>query len=245
MNDRRPRVSVIVPTLNEADGVDDCLSRVRQALGPDAEVLVVDGGSRDNTRDVASRHARVVTSEPGRGIQLAAGGREAAGNVLIFLHADTWLEPGAAEAIEVAIAGGAAGGCFRLGFRDQRSFKYRALAAAINLRTRLFRTATGDQAIFATREAYRATGGFEPVPVFEDVRFVRALRRQGAFRAVRPRALTSARRWEREGFLRTIVLHLALRVRHQLGADPHELGIVLRREARRMESKDRPPISDP
>lgn len=217
------RFSVIVPTLNEADEIAGCLDRAARALGDGAELLVVDGGSTDETRSISASRATVVTCRPGRGPQLASGARRATGQILVFLHADTWLQPGSADAIERALRDGATAGCFRLGFRDARSLKYGALAAAINARTRLFRTATGDQAIFATRAAYNAAGGFEAVPLFEDVRLVRALRRTGSFRPLRERVLTSARRWERQGFFRTIARHLTLRLRHQLGAEPRRL----------------------
>ena len=239
MNPRPIRFSVIVPTLDEEDDVGFCLTRARRAVGPDAELIVVDGGSSDSTRTIAREHARVIPSPPGRGVQLSAGARAATGAILVFLHADTWLEPGAAAAMEDALGRGG-GGCFRLGFRDHPSLRYRALAAAINVRTRLFRTATGDQAIFATREAYGRSGGFEPIPVFEDVRLVRALRRIGPFRVAPARVLTSARRWEREGFARTILLHLFLRLRHQLGGDPRDFEVSTRPTSG---SNDEPPAS--
>lgn len=223
MSATAPRFSVIVPTLNEADEIGQCLERASREFGDGADIVVVDGGSLDDTPAIAAAHATVVVTSPGRGLQLASGVEQAIGEILVFLHADTWLEPGSAAAIEAALARGATAGCFRLGFRDAPSRKYAVLAAAIGLRTRWFRTATGDQAIFSTRAAYEAAGGFEDVPLFEDVRLVRALRRTGSFRPLEGRALKSARRWEREGFFRTVVRHLTLRLRHQLGADPRRL----------------------
>jgi rSAM/selenodomain-associated transferase 2 len=218
-----PVFSVIVPTLQEEDEIQVTLAHARIALGADCEMIVVDGGSSDRTVDLARSHARVISTAPCRGAQLAAGAAGAGGDILIFLHADTWLGPGAGPAIRQAVGAGATSGCFTLAFREPGSVRLRALALGINLRTRVFRTATGDQAIFATREAYRASGGVPEIPIFEDVRFARRLRDGGNFQPLPERAVTSPRRWDRDGFLRTTGRHLWLRLLHALGADPNRL----------------------
>lgn len=218
-------ISVIVPVLDEEERVADALLSAREAFGPRAELLVVDGGSRDRTREVARALARVIDAEPGRGLQLAAGARAARGEILVFLHADTRLPPDAAAPLRRLLARpGVAGGCFRFALEPPPgSSRWRALEAGIRLRTRLFRTATGDQVLFASREAYRKSGGYPPWPLFEDVEFVRRLRSVGAFRVLPLEARTSRRRWERTGFWRTVGTHWLLRAAYAAGVAPRRL----------------------
>ena len=219
----RPEFSVIVPTLDEEARLDETLRRAESALGPEAEVIVVDGGSRDCTTEIAAAHGRVLSTCRNRGAQLAAGARAAAGEVLVFVHADTWLPDGGATAIRAAVRGGAEAGCFRFAIQPRaRRWRYRLLAWGVNWRTRRFNTATGDQALFATRDAYDACGGFRDLPLFEDVTFVRAVRRVTRFRLLPLAARTSSRRWE-TGFLGTVVRHWALRAAFLAGADPQRL----------------------
>lgn len=222
-------VSIIVPVLDEEVELEATLGRARRAIGPPLEFVIVDGGSRDRTRMIAAGFGRVIDSEPCRGIQLRAGAEAAAGRILLFLHADTWLDPRAGEAIRGAVRAGADAGCFRFALRAT-GLRYRILELGVNGRTHLFRTATGDQALFATRAAYDALGGFDPIPLFEDVRFARAARRRLRWVALPQRAHTSARRWERDGFPRTVARHLGLRALHALGRPP---GGLAERYARR------------
>jgi len=218
------RFSVIVPTLDEADEIEETLCRAAAAFGPSPEMIAVDGGSSDGTPALASRYASVRSvPTPSRGRQLREGASMASGDVLVFLHADTWVTPDAGAHIRAAVETGAVAGCLRFALRGPRRIRYRLLERGVNFRTRVFRTATGDQAIFSTREAYTACGGIPPIPIFEDVRFVRAVRKVGGFRPVRATALTSARRWEREGVARTVAHHVLLRGLHTLGVDPGRL----------------------
>lgn len=221
-------MSVVVPTLNESGWIGPTLERARSVLGGDAELIVVDGGSVDDTRDRAREAGatRVLRCRPGRGRQLNAGARAARGRVLLFLHADTRLEQGSREAILEAAAGGADLGCHRFGvYPPPRRFgRWSLLERAVNLRSRLFRTATGDQAIFATRSHLRRTGGFPDQPLFEDVGFVARSRRAGGrFRILPITARTSRRRWESAGFITTVLLHLGLRAGHALRIPPGRL----------------------
>ncbi|MXX78386.1 MAG: glycosyltransferase, partial [Gemmatimonadales bacterium] len=189
----------------------------------EVEVIVVDGGSRDRTTAIAAHHGRILSARRNRGAQLATGARAATGGVLVFLHADTWLPDGGATAIRTAVRAGAEAGCFRFALDpNARSWRYRLLEWGVNWRTRRFRTATGDQALFATRDAYEACGGFRDLPLFEDVTFVRAVRRVARFRLLPLAVHTSSRRWE-AGFLRTVVRHWALRAAFLAGADPRRL----------------------
>lgn len=222
----RPEFSVVVPTLDEEGWIERCLRAASAALGTDAEILVVDGGSRDRTRELAARHARVLDTGPVRGRQLNMGARASRGRVLLFLHADTLLQPGAGEAVRRALSEeGAVGGCFRFALTPSPgSFgRYRALEAAVRLRTRIFRTATGDQAIFATRDAFEAAGGFPDEPLFEDVTLVRRLKGLGRFVPLSAPVLTSRRRWEEAGFWKTVVRHWVLRAAHAAGVAPRRL----------------------
>ena len=221
-----PELSVVVPALNEAGWIAPTLERARAALGPEAELIVVDGGSVDRTRERARPLARVLECDAGRGRQLNVGARAARGRVLVFLHADTRLEDGAGAAILEAVERGADLGCHRFGVHPppEGPGRWSLLERAVNLRTRLFRTATGDQAVFATRAFLRRVGGFPEQPLFEDVAFIRRSRRAGGrFRVLPVTARTSRRRWESAGFLTTVLLHLALRAGHALGIPPRRL----------------------
>ncbi len=222
-------VSVIIPTLDEADRIEGALLSAVEAFGSSVDLIVADGGSSDNTVARASRHARVVELKSCRGAQLNAGARLARGHTLVFLHADTRLDPGAGSCINEAIESpGTVGGCCRFGLNPDESIRsrdprYRLLAWAVNLRTRMFRTATGDQAIFVTRTAFDRVGGFPEEPLFEDVAFVRDLRRLGRFNPVDAVAFTSGRRWHERGFLRTVLEHWLLRAAYQVRIPPRLL----------------------
>ncbi len=187
---------------------------------------MVDGGSRDGTRRVAASRARLVESIAGRGRQLAAGAELARGQALLFLHADTRLGPGTGAALDRALdRSGVVGGCFELSLQGPTADSWRArlLAAAINLRSRILRTATGDQAIFCRREVYLRAGGFGSEELFEDVLFYRRLRRLGTVVVLKPPVRTSDRRWRADGYLRTIITHLTLRLLFLTGVAPRRL----------------------
>ena len=218
------RLSIVIPALDEAPNLARLLPDLARVC-PGAEVIVVDGGSRDDTAQVVATQAeaRLLTSERGRARQMNAGARAAAGDALLFLHADTWLPEGAAAAIADALADGAvAGGRFDVRF-DNRRLVFRMIAFLMNWRSRLSGICTGDQAIFVRRTAFEKVGGYPDIPLMEDIELSRRLRRHGRLAALRLRATTSARKWEREGPLRTIGLMWALRLLHFLGVAPARL----------------------
>jgi len=222
------RYSVIIPALNEAARIRSTVEHARATFGERGEVIVVDGGSVDATCVRATEAgARVLKSDRGRGRQLQAGIRAARGNVVILLHADTWLPPEAAAAIDDALADpGVAGGAFRVRFEHEGGrlpLLLRVLEPAINIRSRLFCTATGDQAIFARKDAVIAAGGVPDLPLFEDVRLYRALRRTGRVVLLSCHVATSPRLWLRAGPVRVILLHLGFRALHAAGCSPHRL----------------------
>lgn len=214
----KPRISVVIPALDEEGRIAAAIRSVRE----DAEVLVVDGGSRDATRDRASREgARVLEAPRGRGRQLDEGARAAAGDWLVFLHADSRLEPGWAEALG-ALPADVVGGAFRLAVDSPRA-GFRVVERGVRLRVRLFALPYGDQGLFARSEVYARIGGMPHLPLMEDVAFVARLRRAGrlAFPAVR--AFTSPRRWERYGIVGTTVRNWSLLARYAAGASPERL----------------------
>ena len=219
------QISIIVPTLDEAAGIEAAL----RALGPlrarGHEVIVVDGGSADATVALAGSLAdRVIESERGRAPQMNAGARIARGEVLLFLHADTRLPAGADQLIEDGLRrSGSAWGRF-----DARIDSPRLLLAAtawlMNRRSRLTGIATGDHAIFVRRGDFEAVGGFRPIALMEDIALTRALARRARPLCLREPVVTSGRRWETRGVIRTILLMWWLRIRYLLGASPERLG---------------------
>jgi rSAM/selenodomain-associated transferase 2/rSAM/selenodomain-associated transferase 1 len=211
---------IVVPVLNEGASLADRLAALRPLRQRGAQVVVVDGGSTDETWAIACRHAdRVLLAPRGRAAQMNAGAEGARAQVLLFLHADTALPPRADEAIAAAMAAGAEWGRFDVRI-DGRSWLLRIVAGAMNLRSRLTGIATGDQAIFVRRQRFEQLGGFAPIDLMEDVALSARLRRIGRPACLRPPVFTSARRWERHGIFRTILLMWQLRARYFLGADP-------------------------
>lgn len=197
----RKRLAIIVPTLEEGEALERHLSA---AVGVADEVVVSDGGSRDHTCEVArSLGARVVVGPRGRGPQLNRGAGATDAELLLFLHADTILPPGAPEAVREAVARGCAGGGFRVRF-EPATPAMRLGSTLVNARTRLTRLALGDQAQFATRVAFAELGGYRDWPLLEDLDFAWRLKRWGTV-AILPLAVaTSARRFQRQGAARTV-----------------------------------------
>ena len=218
------RLSIIVPALDEAAGIAACLAPLQPMRARGAEVIVVDGGSRDGTVALARPLADRVTAAPrGRAAQMNAGAALAAGDTLLFLHADTRL-PGDADTLvlEGLAETGRRWGRFDVAIEGGPAL-LRVVAAFMNARSRLTGIATGDQAIFARAGAFAAAGGFPPIALMEDIAYSKAMKRQGAPLCLREKAVTSGRRWERHGAVATILLMWRLRLAYFLGADPARL----------------------
>jgi rSAM/selenodomain-associated transferase 2 len=219
-----PRLSIVVPTLNEGDTIGATLAALQPLRGRGCEVIVVDGGSADATVALARPLAdAVVASRPGRARQQNAGAAAASGEILLFLHADTRLPRDA----HVLVADGLRRTGREWGRFDVRlSGRHpmlRVIERMMNLRSRLTGIATGDQAIFVRRSRFHAVGGFPDIPLMEDVALSEALKRVGPPLCLREPVQTSSRRWERHGVYRTMVLMWGLRLAYRLGADPARL----------------------
>ena len=216
-------LSIVVPTLNEAAGIEAALAALAPLHARGAEIVVADGGSTDGTAALAQRHAdRVIAAPRGRANQMNAGAAAAQGDVLLFLHADTRLPADADRLIAQALADGHAWGRFDVAIAGRHPL-LPLIARLMNLRSRLTGIATGDQAFFVSRAAFAACGGFPPIPLMEDIALSRALKRGDRPACLRRRVRTSGRRWDENGFWRTVLLMWRLRAEYFLGADPARL----------------------
>lgn len=218
------RLSIVVPVLNEEAGVAAALGALAGVRAAGHEVIVVDGGSRDATVAAARPHAdRVIAAPRGRASQMNAGAAASSGDVLLFLHADTWLPGGAAQLIAAQLAAsGRVWGRFDVRIAGRHPL-LGLVAFLMNARSRLTGIATGDQAIFVRRDAFRELGGFPALALMEDVAFSAAAKRLSPPLCLRERVTTSGRRWETRGVLRSILLMWWLRLRFFLGASPERL----------------------
>jgi rSAM/selenodomain-associated transferase 2 len=219
----RTDLSVVVPTLDEAGAIEATLGALAPLRARGVEIVVVDGGSRDGTPIFAAPLAdRVLTSERGRARQMNAGAAATRTEVLLFLHADTRLPADADRRVHDAVQRGALWGRFDVRI-DGRSHWLPVVAWLMNVRSRLTGIATGDQAIFVTREAFDRVGGFPDQPLMEDVEISRRLRRLARPDCLRDRVVTSGRRWDTHGAWRTIVLMWRLRWAYWRGTPAQDL----------------------
>lgn len=227
-----PLVSIIVPVLDEAAGIQSALARLAPLRQHGAELLVVDGGSTDETLAKARAWCDQLISAPrGRGSQMNAGADRASGVVLLFLHADTVLPEGALDAIVSAIDRGARWGRFDVAI-DGASRCLPLIAWLMNRRSRWTGIATGDQAIFVARSAFLESGGFPDISLMEDVAFCSLMRSRGRPACLRQKVVTSGRRWEKHGVAKTVAMMWCLRWRFFFGADPDKLAYEYGYQAR-------------
>jgi len=243
------RISIIIPTLNEALTIEDCLGQFDFGSGDSAgpgkstgsagqdvstdpggsnalDIIVVDGGSDDGTPGIVKSYPaiRLVESgERGRAVQMNAGAAAASGDVLVFLHADTRLPARWRECVTESILGrGMAGGRFRFDIAHAGRI-YRWIARGTNFRSRCLGITYGDQAIYSTRKAFATAGGYPEIPVFEDAGFADRLKKAGGLDWIDDAVLTSARRWEGRGPVRTLLLTWFLRMLYILFVPPRYL----------------------
>jgi len=214
-------LSIVIPALDEDEHIAEALGALAPLRARGVEIIVVDGGSRDRSVEIARPLADTVAIAPrGRGAQMNAGAAGARGDVLLFLHVDTKLPPDADRIIcDGLTRGGRIWGRFDVRI-DARARLTAAVARGMNLRSRLTGIATGDQAIFVTRAAFKQIGGFADIPLMEDIELSTRLKRIGRPLCLKERVVTSGRRWEQHGVIRTIVTMWRLRLAFYLGTDP-------------------------
>jgi len=222
------KLSIVVPALNEAGSIGGLLAALQPLRERGHELIVVDGGSSDGTAALATPWADAVLNTPrGRATQMNAGAATSRHPALLFLHADTHLPPQADTLILQALASGHPWGRCDVHI-EGRPFMLRVVAALMNLRSRLTGIATGDQAIFVTRQAFERVGGFPVQPLMEDLELSRRLKRLGRPACLRARVSTSGRRWEQRGVWRTIFLMWRLRWRYWRGESAARLAEAYR-----------------
>jgi rSAM/selenodomain-associated transferase 2 len=220
-------VSVIIPTLNEAEPLPDTLKHA--AMHGPVELIVADGGSRDDTLRIAeSLGAKGVACTANRARQMNVGTEAATGETLLFLHADTLLPEKWHEAVVAGLRRpDVVGGAFR--FKIREPFRARWLVeATTNLRSRLWKMPYGDQALFVRRQVFLEMGGFPDLPIMEDYEFVRRLRRYGNLALLDAAVLTSGRRWQRLGFLRATLINKLVILGYHCGTPPDKLAALYR-----------------
>ncbi|MDR5897723.1 TIGR04283 family arsenosugar biosynthesis glycosyltransferase [Halomonas vilamensis] len=220
-------LSIIIPVLNEAEALPAILAALQPLRAQGAEVIVVDGGSHDDTPTLAEPLAdHVLTSAPGRARQMNAGATRARAEALLFLHADTRLPPDALGLITQALVR-RSWGRFDIHL-DGKSRWLVLISAMINLRSRLSGIATGDQALFMRRDAFDAVGGLPEQPLMEDIEITKRLKRLARPACLRAKVVSSGRRWDQRGAWRTILLMWRLRYRYWRGVNTEELAKAYR-----------------
>jgi len=223
------RLSIIIPTLNEAESIKGTITQLQKSK--EMEIVVVDGGSRDNTVELARLlGARVLRTDASRAVQMNAGAAASVGDVLLFLHADTHLPDNFGAKVMAAVSqNGFCAGAFSLGIgSDARGL--RIIERVANWRSRFFQMPYGDQGLFVCRELFNEIGGFPDFPIMEDFEFIRRLRRKGKISILPDRVRTSPRRYLNFGILKTWLLNQIIIVAYYLGVPPERLASWYRRE---------------
>ena len=213
------KISAVIPTLNAAQHLPACL----EALDGVDEIVVVDGGSIDSTQSIARQvGARFIEAPRGRGTQLASGAEAARGEILLFVHADTRLSPGWLQLARIHIGRSTRPACFRLRL-DDPAWQARIIERGVALRTRMFGLPYGDQGLLIRRDVYDRSGGFRPLPMMEDVELLRRIERPIMLAGD---ALTSAERWQRDGWTWRSLRNLACISLWCLGVSPERIAAL-------------------
>ncbi|MGK0500022.1 MAG: rSAM/selenodomain-associated transferase 2 [Oceanicoccus sp.] len=221
--DRLVPLSIIIPVINEADRLAKLLSDLRQRLPYSVEILVADGGSSDNSLAEANRLAdKAVLCSRGRALQMNAAAEHAAGEWLLFLHADTQLPNEMAALLEQLSTRSCDWGFFRVRLSGRQAL-LRLVERGMNLRSRLTHVATGDQCLFVRRSVFEQLAGFPELPLMEDVAMSKRLRAVSKPFIYATPVITSSRRWQQNGVIKTVLLMWLLRLAYFLGCQPRYL----------------------
>ncbi|MBE9003003.1 MULTISPECIES: TIGR04283 family arsenosugar biosynthesis glycosyltransferase [unclassified Nostoc] len=223
------RISIIIPTLNEAGNIKKAI--VTTQPNTNIEVIIVDGGSKDDTIEIAqSLNVKVISSSPGRAVQMNAGVVAASGNILLFLHADTRLPTGFDDMIRTALQQpGTVAGAFKLRI-DAPLLSLRWVEWGVNVRSHFCQMPYGDQAIFLTKKVFQQIGGFPELPIMEDFELIRCLKSIGRIVIIPTPVVTSARRWLQKGVFKTTLLNQIVIIAYLLGVSPERIRCWYRRE---------------
>lgn len=235
---KAPKISIIIPVLNEAATIQETLTRLEDALN--VEVIVVDGGSRDETVAIAKHISKtianflpikIIASAAGRGCQMNAGAAVATGDILLFLHGDTHLPTGFDTLVRQALQNsGTIAGAFELQI-DAQLWGLRLVEKMVNVRSRILSMPYGDQAIFLKASVFHEIGGFPDLPIMEDFELMLRLRNQGRITIVPAPVLTSGRRWQKLGVITTTLINQLIIVGYFLGVSPTQLVRWYRRKS--------------
>lgn len=223
-------VSIIIPVLNEERNIEKLLIQINELKGH-KEVIVVDGGSKDKTVEIALKHAKVIQSEKGRANQMNKGACTAQGDILWFVHSDSIVDSKSLDKIEETIKSGYIGGGFSLYFYDYTSVFMKFVSTTSNWRARSIGLFFGDQGIFVTKEIFDLIGRYPRIEIMEDWELSKRLRKTGRMKMLRDPIGTSARRFKNGGPLRTLLLMHKIKILHVLGVSSSKL-IKLYRETR-------------
>ncbi|MEH2286069.1 TIGR04283 family arsenosugar biosynthesis glycosyltransferase [Nostoc sp.] len=216
------KISIIIPVINEAGNIKEAIATTQPSTN--IEVIVVDGGSKDNTVKIAhSLGVKVISSSPGRAVQMNAGAVAASGEILLFLHADTRLPIGFDEMICMVVQQpGTVAGAFNLRI-DASLLSLRWVELGVNLRSHFCQMPYGDQAIFLTKVLFQQIGGFPELPIMEDFEFMRRLKAKGRITIISTPVVTSARRWLQKGVFKTTLLNQIIIIAYLLGVSPAQI----------------------
>lgn len=215
------KISIVIPVLNESGFIEENLRRLQPLRQNGHEVIVVDGGSTDNTMKIASYYAdRIIAHTRGRALQMNAGAAAASGDLFLFLHADTRLPALIDHLLQsIAVSNEEFWGFFQVRLSG-KPVLFRIIEFFMNRRSRISKIGTGDQALFVTRNLFRQINGYDEIPLMEDIAFCRKLKKLSNPIIINMPVLTSSRKWEAQGVLSTVLLMWRLRLAYFLGVNP-------------------------